>query len=155
MCCKPARPRKGRPTSLIRAIRDRDGASGGTLTYGNTDEIIQWVSCNWGFDTDAARSSSRRKQLGRILKNFIMLNRMVLIKCLPRPQSGKQLDPAEEGLAWQTAVDDRYRSDQIRQEAPGSAGSRTRLWADGGARGSPDSWPPSPSRRPDTAPAEH
>ena len=99
MCCKPARPRKGRPTSLIRAIRDRDGASGGTLTYGNTDEIIQWVSCNWGFDTDAARSSSRRKQLGRILKDFITLNRVVLIKCLPRPQSGKQLDPAEQGLA--------------------------------------------------------
>ncbi len=46
-----------------------------------------------------ARSSNRRKQLGRILKNFITLNRVVLIKCLPRPQSGKQLDPAEQGLA--------------------------------------------------------
>src|SRR5450759_52649 len=58
VCCKPARPRKGRPTSLIRDIRDRDGASGGTRTYGNTDEIIQWVSCKWGFDTDAARAQA-------------------------------------------------------------------------------------------------
>jgi hypothetical protein len=58
VCCKRARPRKGRPTSLIRDIRDRDGASGGTQTYGNTDEIIQWVSCKWGFDTDAARAQA-------------------------------------------------------------------------------------------------
>src|SRR5450759_2604980 len=31
MCCKRARPHKGRPTSLIRDIRDR--ASGGNQTY--------------------------------------------------------------------------------------------------------------------------
>jgi len=59
VCCKRARPRKGRPTSLIRDIRDRGrGRGGGTQTYGNTDEIIQWVSCKWGFDTDAARAQA-------------------------------------------------------------------------------------------------